>query len=180
MLKQTVYDKAKTIRLVIFDVDGILTNGQLFYTDEGYAIKSFYVHDGLAIKSLRAHHIEVGIITAHQSPVIDHRMQDLGIIHVYQGYQNKLPAYHDLLNKLGLTPEHVCYVGDDLPDLPLMLRSKLAITVPNAVREVKHRACWQTDARGGEGAVREIAEMILSAQQKWQAVVDDYLTTSES
>lgn len=178
-MKQTVHDKAKDIRLIIFDVDGILTDGRLFYSDNGYGMKAFHVHDGIGIKCIQAGEIEIGIITTHNSSMIDKRMQDLGIKHVYKGYQNKRPAYDELLNKLQLTPQQVCYVGDDLPDLPLMMQSKLAITVPNAVREVKQRACWQTDAKGGKGAVREIAEMILHAQQKWQGILDNYLAIGD-
>ena len=174
-MKQTIYDKAKDIRLIIFDVDGILTDGRLFYSDNDYGMKAFHVHDGIGIKCLQAGQIEIGIITTHNSSMIDKRMQDLGIQHVYKGYHNKRPAYDELLNKLQLTPEQVCYVGDDLPDLPLMMQSKLGITVPNAVREVKQRACWQTDAKGGKGAVREIAEMILQAQQKWESIVNKYI-----
>lgn len=177
-MKQTVYDKAKEIQLIIFDVDGILTDGRLFYSDSGYGIKAFHVHDGIGVKCLQAGEIEIGIITTHQSAMIDKRMQDLGIQHVYQGYHNKRPAYDELLSKLNLTPEKVCYVGDDLPDLPLMMRSRLGITVPNAVRDVKQRACWQTEARGGKGAVREIAEMILTAQNKWQNILGRYLAVS--
>jgi len=175
LTKETVYTKARAIRLIIFDVDGILTDGRLFYSDTGYGMKSFHVHDGIGIKCLQAGGIEIGIITTHQSDMIDQRMQDLHIKHVYKGYINKRPAYQELLAKLQLTPEQVCYVGDDLPDLPLMMQSKLGITVPNAVREVKYHACWQTDKHGGNGAVREIAEMILQAQNKWQSVLAQYL-----
>ena len=175
MSQATAQDKARDIKLIIFDVDGILTNGHLYYSDDGIGMKAFHVHDGVGIKLLQAGGIEVGIITAHQSNMIDQRMEDLGIKYVYKGYRDKRPAYNDMLMNLNITPKNVCYVGDDLPDLPLMMQSRLGITVPNAVREVKQRACWRTDAQGGQGAVREIAEMILTAQNKYDDILAPYL-----
>lgn len=171
----TIVEKAKKIKLAIFDVDGILTEGHLFYTDEKIQIKSFHVHDGLGLQLLRRSGIAVAVITSHESTLITKRMQDLNIQHVYQGKKNKIPAYNELLETLQLTPEEVCYVGDDLPDLALIRRSGLGVTVPNAVPFVKQYADWITTAYGGKGAVREICEFIMQAQNTLLAIQQQYL-----
>lgn len=167
-------NSAEKIKLVIFDVDGVLTDGSLYLMDTGIHIKAFHCHDGVGIKLLQQGNIHVGIITAHQSELITKRMQQLGLLHVYQGQQQKMPAYEDLQSTLQLPDEQIAYVGDDLPDLPLIRRAGLGITVSNATAFIKEHADWITNAEGGRGAAREICEYILHAQNKLVPLLNEY------
>jgi len=171
----SLINKAKKIKLAIFDVDGVLTNGSLFYGKEGPELKEFHVHDGQGMKLLLQAGIEVGIITACKSVMVARRMQDLGITHVYQGQQNKLEAYDDLKNKLQLTDEQILYMGDDFPDLPLLSRAGMSISVANAPKIIQGYAAWVTQASGGQGAVREVCDFLLESQNLYQTVMDHYL-----
>lgn len=173
---KNIMEKAKQIRLMIFDVDGVLTNGILVYGVNGSEFKKFHVHDGQGIKFLQKSGVEVAIITARQSDIITQRMKDLEIQHVYQGNLDKLPAYEDLKQKLNLKDNQICYMGDDLPDLPLLRRAGLGITVPNAPRIMQDNSMWVTSASPGHGAVREACELIMNAQGTYQAILDSYLT----
>ncbi len=175
LTKQIVMKKAANIKLAIFDLDGVLTDGTLFYTDSGMHLKAFHAHDGFGLKLLQKAGIELAIITGHQSEVIDRRMQALDIQHVYQGQQDKREAYADLLEKLNLSSDAVCYTGDDLPDLPLIQQSGLGFTVANAGDFIKTHADWHTQASGGHGAVREICELILQAQDHLCRLQTEYL-----
>lgn len=166
---------AAKIRLAIFDVDGVLSDGTLFYTDSGMHLKGFHVHDGVGIKMLQSAGVEVAIITSHNTEVVAIRANDLGIEHLYQGYHNKIPAFEDLLSKLNVTEDQVCYVGDDLPDLPIISRVGLGVTVANAQPFIQQHAKWQTQKSGGHGAVREVCEMILQAQGKLQQAQEKYM-----
>lgn len=168
-------EKARKIKLAIFDLDGVLTDGTLFYTDSEMQFKGFHAHDGLGLQLLQRGGIEVGIITCHNSDVVARRMEALKIKHVYQGQREKMGAYEDLLKKLNLTDENVAYVGDDLPDLPLIKRAGLGIAVANACDFVKQHANWQSTHFGGNGAVREICEMILRAQDALASLQSEYL-----
>lgn len=168
-------EKARNIRLVIFDVDGVLTDGRLYYTDADIDYKAFHAHDGVGIKVLQQTGVAVGIITGHASQMITRRTNALAIQHVYQGQHNKIPAFEDMLQKLMLSPEQVCYVGDDLPDLPLIRRAGLGIAVANAVAIVKKHADWQTLRAGGDGAVREICELIMQAQNTLDGIHNHFL-----
>ena len=156
--------RAAKVRLVAFDVDGTLTDGRLWFTEDGREIKAFHVHDGLGIKRLREHGIEVAIISARISHAVELRAEQLGIDHVYQGKPDKLGCLEDVLHGTGLAAEQACYVGDDGPDLAPMAICGLAIAVADARPEVAAAAHWQTRARGGEGAAREVCELILAAQ----------------
>jgi 3-deoxy-D-manno-octulosonate 8-phosphate phosphatase (KDO 8-P phosphatase) len=163
--------RAAKIKLVAFDVDGTLTDGRLWMTEDGREIKAFHVHDGLGIKRLREHGVEVALISARISRAVELRAEQLGIDHVYQGKQDKLSCFQDILRASGLPPEHACYVGDDLPDLPCMEISGLAVAVANARPEVAAVAHWKTSAEGGRGAAREICDFICAAlaRQRTQA-----------
>lgn len=172
---QLLLTKASAIKLVIFDVDGVLTDGTLYYTDSGADFKAFHAHDGVGIKMLQQSNVTVGIITGHHSPMITRRMEALGITHVFQGQAQKLPAYQQLIETLGLTDHEVCYVGDDLPDVPLIRRVGLGIAVANAAPFVAQHAVWQTTKSGGQGAVREVCELIMQAQGTWQTIHDQFL-----
>ncbi len=172
---QNIIDKAKNIKLVIFDVDGVLTDGRLYMPDEHVQYKAFHCHDGLGIILLMQSGVDVGIITMHQSPLITQRMESLGVKHVYQGQKKKMNAYVDLTDKLQLSDEQVCYVGDDLPDLPLIRRAGLGITVASAPEFIRQHADWHTNKNGGHGAAREICEVIMSAQQTLEPIYGEYL-----
>lgn len=166
---------AKTIKLVIFDVDGVLTDGNIFLTNNNNEIKAFNTQDGLGIQLLLKTGIEVGIITSRQSNIVEQRMKALGIKHVSQGHLNKLPAYEQLLQKLNLSDKEVAYVGDDLPDLALLRRAQLGIATANANMFVQHHADWVTTKTGGQGAVREVCELIMMAQGTLDDVYNEYL-----
>lgn len=170
-----IIEKAKPIRLAIFDVDGVLTNGKLHYSPNGIEYKEFHVHDGQGMKFLQKSGVEIGIITACTSPIVAKRMQDLGINHVYQGIQDKTTAYHDLKQKLHITDQQIAYVGDDLPDLPLIVKVGLGVTVANAPEVMRKYATWVTHAKGGRGAAREVCELIMHAQGTYKDIIDSYL-----
>jgi 3-deoxy-D-manno-octulosonate 8-phosphate phosphatase (KDO 8-P phosphatase) len=161
-----IQQKLKKIRCVIFDVDGVLTDGRLYYDNQGNEFKAFHAHDGHGMKMLQLGGIPIAIITARQSELVSKRMQDLGIEHVFQGARDKLAAFETLLARLELTPDQVCYVGDDCLDLPVMRRCGLAIAVANAQPISKRYAHLVTEHKGGEGAAREVCELILEAQGK--------------
>ena len=161
---QDILEKAARIKLVIFDVDGVLTDGRLFYGDDGQEYKSFHSRDGHGMKMLQNSGVEIGIITGRQSKVVTHRMADLGIQHVYQGKLEKLPAFEELIAKLGITADEVAYVGDDVVDLPIMLRAGLAIAVADAHHLVLKHAHWQAPHGGGAGAARDVCELIMEAR----------------
>ncbi len=161
---QQILEKASRIRLIIFDVDGVLTDGNLYLGNSGEELKTFNIKDGLGIKLLMRSGVEVGVITGRTSRLVAQRMQSLGVEHIYQGQHHKLPAYQELVAKLGLEAEQVAYVGDDLIDLPLMRRVGFAVAVADAHSLVKQHAHWQTPAVGGKGAVREVCELLMKAQ----------------
>lgn len=175
MTVEAVAARAKKIKLVIFDVDGVLTDGSLYYGHDGREYKVFHSRDGHGMKMLRQSGVEIGIITARNSQAVVHRMANLGIVHVYQGAQEKLPAYEELRAKLNLSPDEVAYVGDDVVDLPVMTKVGLAIAVADAHPDVVKRSHWQTGAPGGRGAARDACEFILRQQGKWDDLLQRYL-----
>jgi 3-deoxy-D-manno-octulosonate 8-phosphate phosphatase (KDO 8-P phosphatase) len=164
-----IRDRASRIKLALFDIDGVLTDGRLLYSDDGRELKAFHVHDGLGLKRLIANGIEVGIITSRMSHMVTERTAELGIAHVYQGQGDKLACYEQLIHALKLEPEQTAYCGDDLPDLRVMLRVGLSIAVANAHPQVSARAHWRTHLHGGEGAVREVCDLLLDAQGKTES-----------
>ena len=172
---QDILEKASHIKLVIFDVDGVLTNGALFYGDDGQEYKAFNSRDGHGMKMLQNSGVEIGIITGRTSNVVEHRMNNLGIQHIYQGKQEKLPAFEELVKKLGLTAKEVAYVGDDVVDLPILIRVGLAIAVGDAHQLVKQHAHWQTPNGGGQGAARDVCELIMEAHGTLNAELQRYL-----
>jgi len=170
-----ILEKATKIRMVVFDVDGVLTDGSLYLTDAGEEIKAFNSRDGHGIKMLKASGIKVAFITGRESRCVDLKAIDLGITLVYQGAKNKLPVFEALLRDHKLDVSCCAYAGDDLIDLPVMLRCGLAITVPAAPALVKKHAHYVTRRQGGRGAVREICEMIMDAQHTLDAQFATYL-----
>lgn len=153
---------SNAIKLLILDVDGVLTDGKFYLSADGFETKSFHTQDGLGIKRCQRAGITVAIISGRNSPVVDQRMQQLSVEHVYQGIPDKTVIYEKLLKLTGATPEQTACVGDDIPDLAIMQRSKLGIAVNNAVPEVLSEADWVSSRNGGEGAVREICDYLLS------------------
>ncbi len=170
-----ILQKAAQVELVIFDVDGVLTDGSLFFTDDGQEYKAFHSRDGHGMKMLRSSGVEVAIITGRTSQVVTHRMANLGIKPVYQGKQEKLPAFEALIAKLQLTPEQVAYVGDDVVDLPIMLRVGLAVAVADAHPLVLRHAHWHTPHGGGRGAARDVCELIMEACGTLDAQMQQFL-----
>ncbi len=155
----------QTIRLLICDVDGVLTDGRITYDNDGRELKSFHAQDGLGLKLLQRAGIEVAIITARESAIVSKRMSELGIKHVYQGARRKHEAYLELLTLCDCKPNQVAYIGDDLPDLIVMREVGLAVTVANGNEHVKANAMLTLRKQGGCGAVREFCDLLLHAQE---------------
>lgn len=170
-----VIEKAKNIRIVIFDVDGVLTDGSLYLTDAGEEIKAFNSRDGHGMKMLKASGIELAIITARESRSVKLQAENLNISLLYQGEKNKLKVFESLITKLGLGKSSCTYVGDDLIDLPVMTRCGLSICVPSAPALVKKHAHYVTNSEGGHGAVREVCELIMLAQGTLDEQFKEYL-----
>jgi len=172
---QEIIEKAKKIKLMVFDVDGVLTNGQLFFTEDGTELKAFNSLDGHGIKMLHQAGIDTAIITGRTSKLVIKRAKDLGITHLYQGREDKLQALQELLAESALSLEEVSYVGDDLPDLGAIRAVGLGIAVANAHSFVRENADWQTTLYGGSGAAREICDLILDAQEQLTPLLETYL-----
>jgi 3-deoxy-D-manno-octulosonate 8-phosphate phosphatase (KDO 8-P phosphatase) len=172
---QDLRQKAANIRLVIFDVDGVLTDGSLFYGDDGQEYKAFHSKDGHGMKMLQQTGVQIGIITGRTSEVVRIRMQSLGIAHVYQGKLDKLPAYQELKAATGLDDAQIAYVGDDVVDLPVMTRVGLAIAVQDAHALTQRHAHHVTAAPGGRGAAREVCELLMDAQGTLEPALAHYL-----
>ena len=170
-----VMEKAKSIQIVIFDVDGVLTDGTLYLTDGGEEIKAFNSRDGHGMKMLKASGVKLAIITARESRCVNLQAEKLNISLLYQGEKNKLKVFGSLITKLGLDMSSCAYVGDDLIDLPVMTRCGLSICVPSAPTLVKKHAHYVTNTEGGHGAVREVCEMVMLAQGTLDAQLEKYL-----
>lgn len=168
-------EKAKKIKCLICDVDGVLSDGLLYLDNHGNELKTFHVQDGMGLKLLMAVGIEVAVITTARNQVVDHRMQQLGVTHYYKGQVDKRDAYQQLKKRLHLTDEQFAYIGDDLPDLPIIQQVGLGVAVANAVSQIKEFADWQTEQRGGHGGVREVCDLILNAQNKAELALTGYL-----
>jgi len=168
--------RAADVRLLVLDVDGVLTDGSLYLGNQGEEFKAFHVRDGHGIKMLQETGIQVAIITGRSSPLVADRMRSLGVEHVYQGQEEKLPAFTQLLEALKLKPEQVACVGVDVLDLPLLLRAGLAVSVADGHPLVARHSHWCTPSPGGRGAVREVCEFIMEAQGTLDALHRSYLT----
>ncbi|MDY0163886.1 HAD-IIIA family hydrolase [Desulfobotulus sp.] len=160
------------IALLLLDVDGVLTPGTIIYNDAGEETKVFHVKDGLGLRLLMDAGIRVGIVTGRAAPALRHRLANLGITLIWDGVKNKAALIEEIQSRTGLSPQAMAFMGDDLPDLGLMQRVGLSITVADAALEVRERAGFTTRAPGGQGAVREVCEAILKAKGLWDALVD--------
>lgn len=160
---QEITAKAKKIKLLICDVDGVMTDGRLYFGDSGQEYKAFHSRDGLGIMMLQRSGIPLAVITARTSEVVAHRMKNLNIDLVFQGQLDKVQAFKDICRQLKLSPEQTAYVGDDLVDLPVMKQVGLSIAVADAHDVVKERCDWITQHTGGQGAVRDVCELLMQA-----------------
>ena len=174
MPSQAITTAAKNIKLLLLDVDGVLTDGKLYYGNSGEELKAFNIQDGLGIKLLQQGGIQVGIITGRVSTLLQRRADELGINPVIQGREDKLIALRELLKSQNLGLHQIAFMGDDLPDLSAINSVGLGITVANASSTLAAKADWQTLRSGGDGAVREAAEMILKAQGKFDTLVERF------
>lgn len=174
-MNNQLLQRAKAIRLAIFDVDGVLTDGRLYFLTDGSEFKTFNTLDGHGIKMLINSGVRTAIISGRTTPVVERRAKNLGIQHLYQGREDKLVVLDELLGELGLSHEQVAYLGDDLPDLPVIRRVGLGMAVASADSFVRQHAHGVTQARGGEGAAREFCELILRAQGNLEAAQAAYL-----
>jgi len=164
-------EKAKDVKLVILDVDGVMTDGRIVIDDNGLEQRNFDIKDGFGVVALQMTGVEVAIITSKKSGSVRHRAEELKIKRFHEGIRKKTEPYEQILAEMGITDAQVAYVGDDLVDLAMMKRVGLPVAVADAVDEVREAAAYVTRARGGHGAVREAAEMILKAQGKWDAIL---------
>jgi 3-deoxy-D-manno-octulosonate 8-phosphate phosphatase (KDO 8-P phosphatase) len=167
--------RAQKIKIAIFDVDGVMTDGSLFLSDSGEELKAYHVLDGHGLKMLKQSGVELAIITSRTSRSVERRAQNLEITHLYQGSQDKLATFLSLLETLDLQVGDAAYMGDDLIDLPVLCRAGLAVTVPAAPEIVKQHVHYVTKADGGHGAVRECCELIMAAQGSLAAIQQSYL-----
>lgn len=167
--------RAARIKLLIFDVDGVLTDGGLFMDKDGHEYKKFHSRDGHGMKMLQQTGVEIAIITGRTSQVVAHRMNGLGIKHVFQGQHDKRVAFNQLLAQFSISEDEVAYVGDDVVDLPVMRKVGLAVAVQDAHALTKKHAHWQTPNGGGRGAARDICELIMEAQGTLEAQMASYL-----
>ncbi|WP_374348268.1 3-deoxy-manno-octulosonate-8-phosphatase KdsC [Chitinimonas sp.] len=168
-------ERAQAIRLMIFDVDGVMTDGSLYYTDAGEELKAFNSLDGHGLKMLRQSGVQLAIITGRTSRLVEHRARNLGIDHLIQGAHNKLASFQQLLADTGMDASQCGYMGDDVIDLPVMRRVAFAIAVPDSPTLVRQHAHYVTGARGGQGAVREACEIIMQAQGTLETQLAPYL-----
>ena len=165
---------AKRIKLLLLDVDGVLTDGRLYYGNSGEEMKAFNIQDGLGIKLLQQGNVQVGIITGRVSALLQRRANELGINPIIQGREDKLTALDELLETMDIAMDEIAFMGDDLPDLAVVQRVGLGITPAKGSSTLKQQAQWQTTNRGGHGAVREVAEMILRAQGSLDSILAAY------
>ena len=171
----SVERRASHIKLLLMDCDGVLTDGRLWLLEDGDEHKSFNTHDGLGLSLLHRAGLKSGIISGRSSRAVTRRAKELGIEFVRQGDPNKLEAFEQVLRQAGVDENEVAFVGDDLTDIPLMRRAEFAVAVADAVEETRSTAHYVTQAKGGHGAVREVVEIILKSQGRWNDLVDEYL-----
>jgi 3-deoxy-D-manno-octulosonate 8-phosphate phosphatase (KDO 8-P phosphatase) len=175
LIDVSVQDRAARLKLLLFDVDGVLTDGTVVVHSDGSESKPFAIRDGIALVWAQRAGLRVGILSARHSSTTPHRAAQLGITLVYQGVSSKAVAYAEIVSDLGLIDEEVAYMGDDIVDLAVLTRVGLSAAPADAVPEVRERVHWVSTAEGGRGAVREFVEMVLRAQARWQAIVEAYL-----
>ncbi|MCK2182601.1 KdsC family phosphatase [Halomonas getboli] len=174
-LPPDLLERLRRVRLLALDVDGVLTDGRLYFEADGDSIKAFHTLDGHGLKLVQRAGIQVALITGRDSPMVSRRASALGIKHLHQGVEKKLPTLRRLCQDLGLDLSQVAYCGDDLPDLAPIHQAGVGISVPGAPRYMRQHADWVTEREGGHGAVREICDALLQAQGHLDAMLDTYL-----
>jgi 3-deoxy-D-manno-octulosonate 8-phosphate phosphatase (KDO 8-P phosphatase) len=170
----TLPNKLKDIQLLLLDVDGVLTDGSIIYSDEDSETKVFNVKDGFGLKLVMAAGIKVGLVTGRTSRALHRRCRDLGIRYIYDGVQQKAPLLDKIITETGVGAANTAFIGDDLPDLPLMRRIGLSIAVADAHEVVRDYSDWITSAPGGRGAVREVCDALLKARGDWEKMMEHY------
>lgn len=168
-------ERARNVRLMIFDVDGVMTDGKLYYTSSGEEMKAFHTLDGQGVKMLMESGVEVALLTARQSKIVERRAAELGITRLRQGASHKLAGFQDLMREAGVNAESTGYAGDDLVDLVVLLQCGFSATVPEAPQSVSSRVHYVCNRGGGQGAVRELCEFILECQGTLEAAVSRFL-----
>jgi YrbI family 3-deoxy-D-manno-octulosonate 8-phosphate phosphatase len=171
-----IEQRCEAIELVLADVDGVLTNGGIIFDNQGIETKQFHIRDGMGIRLWQRAGYKFGMVTGRSSHIVKLRAAELGVEIVRQTAEDKLPVVEEIVSGLGLELRQVCYIGDDLPDLPVIVAAGLGVAVADACAETRQAAHYVTAARGGEGAVRETIETILKAQKRWDDLVQRYLT----
>jgi len=171
-----IVDQLKTIKLLLLDVDGVLTDGGIIYDDTGSQIKVFHVRDGLGIRLLMLFGVQVGIATGRRSKALLHRCENLGISLILDGLSTKADVLNEIFQRTGISSDEIAFVGDDLMDLPLMKKCGVSIAVADAHELIRLHAGLVTRSSGGKGAVREICEMILKARNQWEDVINRFMT----
>ena len=172
-MKKELSEKAKVIEAVLFDVDGVMTDGKIYCSENGETLKAFNAADGLGIKLLQDFKIITGVISGRDSAALRYRLNELNIQHLYLGVEEKLNAFENFLEQTGLKPDVVAFIGDDLPDLPILNRCGLSIGPSNSSSEVLSRVDYVTAHPGGEGSIREVVEIILKAKGLWNSYIKD-------
>ena len=168
-------ERCQAIELLLADVDGVLTDGRVIFDNQGIETKHFHIRDGMGIKLWQRAGHKFGLVTGRSSHIVKIRAAELGVDIVRQTAEDKLPAVQEIVRQLGLSLEQVCYIGDDLPDLPAVRSVGLGVAVADGCAELRAAAHWTSNVRGGEGAVRETIEMILKAQRRWDELVQKYV-----
>ena len=171
-----IQNQLKKIKLLLLDVDGVLTDGSIAYDDNGIELKTFNVRDGLGIRLLMSSGIIIGIITGRSSEALRHRCRNLGISHLFDGVRDKAALLEEIVSNTGISAEEIAFMGDDLQDLALMRKVGVSIAVADSCAEITEAADWVTHAKGGRGAVREVSEAILKSQKRWQELIDRLFT----
>lgn len=173
-MNQLIENKLKRIKLLLLDVDGVLTDGGIIYDDNKVETKAFNVKDGLGLRLLMDNGVQVGIVTGRVSSSLQHRCENLGITIIFDGIHDKAEALEKIMTETGAIAEEIAFVGDDLPDIPIMKQVGLSAAVADAHEKVRENADMVTSARGGGGAVREVCEAILKAGGKWEKIISRY------
>ena len=170
-------ERAARIRLLVLDVDGVLTDGSIIYDSSGSQVQAFHVHDGLGLKLIDMAGINIAIISSRTSAPLEKRARELGIKFVVQGSRNKTAAYEEIRTELNITPDETAYIGDDWVDIPMLKRVGLAVVVANSTDPMKNHAHYVTEKPGGQGAVREVCDLLLKATGKWGELFNHYLSS---
>lgn len=173
-METPLIEKLKHIKLLILDVDGVMTDGKLYFDGQGETLKAFNSKDGLGIKMLLDNDIHVTIISGRDSDIVRSRAKELGIDTLFLGQHSKIAAFHECLKKYQLTAEQIAYIGDDVNDLPVMKQVAVSVAPADAFEDIKAISAWVSQRNGGDGVVREVCDQLLKAQGKWQQAISTY------